>query len=81
MYCSYFTATLERRMIWFITGALRNEDGLAFDRALDTKNDLFEFFVPVDQENDFLLFMHHFIEHQFVRNFQKKENRLLHESL
>ncbi len=81
MYGTYFTATLERRMIWFITGALRNEDGLAFDRALDHKNDLFEFFVPQDQEAQFLIFMGYFIEHGFVRNFTKKENRLLTEPL
>lgn len=63
-------------MIWFVTGALRNEDGLAFDRALDASHDLFEFFVPQDQETAFVNFMHYFVEHGFVRNLQKLPNRL-----
>ena len=79
MYCNYFTATLEKRMTWFVTGALRNEDDLAFDRALDSKNDLFEFFVPPKQEDRFVAFMQYFIDHGFVRNFEKKENRMIKE--
>ncbi len=57
MYCRYFTAKILKEKTWLFTGLLKNEDGIAFERALDPKNELFEFFVPESQVSRFLEFV------------------------
>ena len=43
--------------IWFVVSILKSYDHLAFDRALDDDSKTFEFFVPADQEDEFLVIM------------------------
>ncbi len=61
-------------MIWFVTGALRNEPGWAFDRTLDTKESLLEFLVAPNFEDEFVRFMQHFAAQGYVHNLRKLPN-------
>ena len=75
MYSTYFTAELDRKMMWFVTGALRNEAGWAFDRTLDAKRNLIEFLVAPNYEEEFVKFMRYFEKLGYVQNLQKLPNR------
>lgn len=74
MYCTYYQATLDRKMTWFVTGALRNEPGWAFDRTLDAKANLFEFLVAPNFEDEFVSFMNYFEKRGYVSDLAKLEN-------
>jgi hypothetical protein len=74
-YCSYYQAQLERTKTWFVVGSLRNEDHIAFERAVDGQVGLFEFLVPQDQEQAFLHLMQYFLNHGHVLWLEKKPNR------
>lgn len=76
LYSEYYQAKAVRKTIWFVHGCMRNEDHWAFDRALDSENDILEFFVPKDQEEKFLNLMNFFQESGYLISFCKLENRL-----
>ncbi|NDD54634.1 hypothetical protein EBZ39_12290 [bacterium] len=73
MECLYYQGRVERDKIWFVVGLLRNEDHICFERALDKKTGLFEFFVPKDQEEPFLFLMNYLINKDFVTCFEQRE--------
>ncbi len=74
-YSTYYQATLDRKMMWLVTGALRNEPGWAFDRTLDAKKNLLEFLVAPNFEVEFLKFMHYFEQKGYVSGLTKLPNR------
>lgn len=76
MYCKYYLATVLRKKTWFLSAVLRNESNVVFARALEGKNDTFEFFVPPDQEPHFLRIIKTLEDKGIVLDFQEKENRL-----
>ena len=76
MYCEYYQANVLRKKTWFLSAAMRNESNVAFARALEGENDLFEFFVPKDQEERFLFLINTLKVRGIILNFEKKENRL-----
>ena len=54
---------------------LKSFDHLCFDRTLDAKTGLFEFFVPCEQEALFLKIMQYFEKQGVVRDIKKMVNR------
>lgn len=79
MYCHYYQAQLNVPYTWFITGVLRNENNIVFERAMDNDSRCMEFFVAPDYEDLFLIIMQYFQENGYILNFEKKENRLISE--
>ncbi len=81
MYCQYYQAHVNRKKAWFVVGAFRNEENIAFARALDKESSLFEFFVPPAYEQHFVSFMEYLNKNGYVLDFEKKENRVKSEPL
>lgn len=75
-YCLYFRAQIRKDRVWFLTSILRGCEHLAFDRAFDVKNNIFEFFVSPDSEAEFLSLMRFFEKKQIVSDFKQLPNRL-----
>ncbi len=75
MYCSYYQATALRDKIWCIAGILRNENHWCFDRSLDEKDNLLEFFVAPDFEEDFLSLMEVLKKKGYILSLEKLPNR------
>ena len=75
MICQYYQANVLTKKAWFVSGCFRNEDHVAFVRALDGSSDVFEFFVPDDQEERFLVLAHYLQKHGYFLSLEKKENR------
>ncbi len=65
-------------MAWFVSGCFRNEDHVAFVRALDKSGEVFEFFVPAAQEPRFLSLIGALAKKGLVGEPEKKENRIRH---
>ena len=76
-YSLYFQANLLREKIWFVVGALKSQENLCFDRALDKQENLFEFFVPEARLTEFLQCMAYFEKQGYLFNLQQKPNRVL----
>jgi len=76
MHSEYYQAKAVKETIWFVHGALRNEDNLVFDRTLDSSNDILEFFVTKEMEAQFLDIMTHFQNMGYIISFEKLPNRL-----
>ena len=76
-YCKYYQAQVKRSECWFFAAILRSFEHMAFDRTLDLKNSIFEFFVPDAMEDQFLSLMDYFQDAGIVSNLQKLPNRLL----
>jgi hypothetical protein len=74
--CSYYQAFVEPSLAWFFVGALRSFEHVCFDRTLNVKESTFEFFVPEEQEQLFLLLMHYFENEQIIKDLKKLPNRL-----
>jgi len=75
MYCAYYQATALRDKIWFVAGTLRNESHWCFDRSLDEKNNLMEFFVVPGFEEDFLSLMKVLKGKGYILKIEKLPNR------
>lgn len=80
-FCSYYQAQVSRKETLFFVAILRSFDHLCFDRTLDPDQELFEFFVPQDYEQQFISLMDYFEKNKIVHNLQKMTNRLAHRSL
>jgi len=76
-YCLYFQAEVKKDHILLLTSILRSCEYLAFDRTIDVKNNVFEFFVPKDSEKEFLSLMEYFRKNNVISTFQKLPNRLM----
>lgn len=75
-YSYYYQANISRPDTWFLTATLRSFEHLAFDRALQKEDGLFEFFVPQDLESFFLEIMEFYQQEGVVTNLKKLPNRL-----
>ena len=79
-YCQYYLAQTNKTKTWFVVGALRNEDNIVFERTIDKKDSILEFFVTKGYEDKFLKVMNQFKELGYVLNYHKTENRLRNQS-
>lgn len=71
----YYQAEVIPHTIWLVTSILRNEDGWAFDRALENNSTVLEFFVSPSYEAEFCSFMDYCLEKKLLLSFQKLPNR------
>lgn len=76
-YCEYYQAIVDRQKTWFFTAILRSFEHVVFDRTLDGDTGLFEFFVPVDQEEFFLQIIRAFEQLGVVTELKKLPNRFM----
>jgi len=76
-YCLYYTARIERSMCWLVSSALRGTEHIAFDRAFDVSESIFEFFVPEAMEQIFLEVMTYLEAKKAVTELTKRPNRFL----
>jgi hypothetical protein len=75
-FCLYYQAHVDKKSTLFVGGIFRNEDHLAFMRALEENSEIQEFFVPEDLEERFLYLIDCLISMGYVRSLQKLPNRL-----
>ena len=76
MLCEYYQAIVDVPYTWFVGGVFRNEDNLVFERTVDGRKDLLEFFVTKDQEPEFLDLINYLVTVGFVISFEKQTNRM-----
>ena len=76
IYCRYYQAHVIRDQVWFFVAIVRSYEHMMFDRTLDTRASLFEFFVPVDMEDRFLAVMQILINQGVITDLQSYDNRL-----
>lgn len=76
MYCSYYQAHVVPHMGWFVVGALKSYEHLAFDRTIDVEQSTFEFFVSPQAEETFLAIMNYLQEQGHIRDLKKLPNRI-----
>jgi hypothetical protein len=77
MFCEYYEALVLKEKTWFLSACFRNEPDIAFARAIKGIPEIFEFFVPKDQEEDFLRLMKELEQMGIIYRFEKKPNRLI----
>ncbi len=76
-YCHYYQATVARTTCCTFVSIMRSFDHLVFDRTCDCTHHIFEFFVPPDNETDFLTIMKIMQQHGWANNVCKLPNRLM----
>jgi hypothetical protein len=76
MFCEYYQAKINRSEGWFLVATLKSFDHMAFDRTLDKKDSIYEFFVPKAFEEEFLSLMNYLKKENVVISLDKRENRL-----
>ncbi len=81
MFGLYYQAKANKNKTWFIIGILKSEDNLAFVRTLNKKEGLLEFFIPPEQEKQFLKIMKYLRRQNLITELTKKPNRLLEEEV
>lgn len=74
-YCYYYQAKIRRHDCWFFVATLRSFEHMAFDRTLDTHENIFEFLVPAATHEYFLEFMAYFQSIEMVSEFTRLPNR------
>lgn len=74
--CLYYQAKINLPLTWLFVAAIRSCEHMCFDRTIDVSQGTFEFFVPRDQEHDFLSFMQKMQQLSLVSGLQKLPNRL-----
>ncbi|HBS48506.1 TPA: hypothetical protein DEO28_01230 [Candidatus Dependentiae bacterium] len=75
MFCKYYQATATRDKIWMVTGTCRSENNWVFDRTLDAPNNLMEFFVAPDYEQEFVYLMQLLQKEGIIWEFKALPNR------
>lgn len=80
-FCHYYQARVDKKMTWFVVATLKSQENIQFDRTIDVKESIFEFFVPESVEHHFLTIIKKLITIGYVSDLQKIENRLIHEDL
>ncbi len=76
MACVYYQANVDKKRAWFVMGVFRNEDNVAFVRALDGRSDKFEFFVPRGLVEEFLHAAKYLTTHGYIDGLEQMKNRL-----
>jgi hypothetical protein len=74
--CLYYHATVDRTRTWFVVGIFRNEDHVAFERTLEEDHTVVEFFVPPQQETEFLAILGRLQRLGYVFDYKKLPNRM-----
>lgn len=80
-YCLYYQAQTDRSRSLFLVALLRSCEHVSFDRTLDVSNSIFEFYVPEDQEGQFVAIMRTLEHEGIVKSLHKLPNRLVTEEL
>ena len=75
-YCIYYQAEVERSQCWLMVAILRSFENIAFDRTLDKRASVVEFFVAQDRELEFIELMQALTERGVIRNLRSLPNRL-----
>ncbi len=75
-YGLYYQALVNREKGWYFTAILRSFEHMCFDRTLDKKKHLFEFYVPQSQKEKFEAIMNYFEQEGLVSELQQLPNRL-----
>ena len=76
IYCLYYQAHVNKSQTWFFVAILRSYEHTCFDRTLDKSKGIFEFFVPKEQEAQFLQLMSWFLENKIIEGLVKLDNRI-----
>jgi len=76
-YCLYYQAQVKKEWCWFLVGILRSYEHLAFDRTIDKKKSIFEFYVPQAMKPYFENLMSYFLKEGVITSLEQMENRLL----
>jgi hypothetical protein len=76
LYCAYWQAEVVREQTWFLVAVVRSYEYLAFDRTLDKKKNIFEFFVPIQGEVSFIKLLARLQEKGVILTYRKLENRI-----
>ena len=76
MYCSYYQAHLVPSTVWFVVSILKSFEHMAFDRAFDVEQSIFEFFVVPAAEPTFLAVMEYMQSKGYISYYKKLPNRL-----
>ncbi|MBI2352910.1 hypothetical protein HYV11_01540 [Candidatus Dependentiae bacterium] len=74
-YSLYFQAKIKKEFGWLVTSSLRYAEYVAFDRAVDHEQDIFEFFVAPDLCDVFLDVMNKLAEKGIVSHLEQLPNR------
>ena len=74
-FCFYYVAHVEKSLCWLVSSAMRGTEHVAFDRAYNVSESIFEFFVPKEMESVFLEVMSYLERKGAVSNLIKKDNR------
>lgn len=74
--CLYYQAHVVPSECWFFVGILRSFEHVCFDRTINVQESVFEFFVPSEQNNEFLLLMNYFQQEGIIHRLQQLTNRL-----
>ena len=75
-YCAYYHAQITAGKIHLLVAILKSFDHLCFDRTIDAQNNIFEFFVPVGLEDEFVTLMGHLKQQGLIVQLQSLPNRL-----
>lgn len=76
-YSIYYQARVQKELCWLVTSTVRFCEHVAFDRALDKDDSIFEFFVAPDMEHIFLDVAHKLLKRGVFLDLQKLPNRLI----
>jgi hypothetical protein len=80
-YSLYYHAQVKRELCWQLSAALKGTENVAFDRAVDSKSGIFEFYVPEDTNDIFLQLMEYMKSQGVVLSLEQLPNRLKTESI
>jgi hypothetical protein len=76
-YSIYYQARVQKELCWIVTSSVRFCEHVAFDRAVDKDESIFEFFVAPDMEVEFLDVAHKLLKKGIFLDLQKLPNRLI----
>ena len=74
-YSSYFQSSVKKELCWLLSSTLKFNEHIAFDRSVDGRSDLFEYFVAPDYEDYFIEMMRELESIGAISNLKKMKNR------
>ena len=80
-YCLYYQAHIPKHHVLLLVSILKSFDHLCFDRSVDMKQNLFEFFVPKSNQEMFGALMQYFQQKGMVTDLREVSNRLMDEDV
>lgn len=73
-YSLYYQADITKELTWLLSATLKYCEHAAFDRAVDKKNHVFEFYVAPDLQDTFLNMMVKLEKEGVISNLQELHN-------